>query len=168
MTNIRSVSNELGLIHGCKTKIIPYVLTCDDRIEAYIQSVTLKKTLESVSMETRGTKTYILNRTSYYKEKTFTGTDEEYLKLMEESNTIYINNLDNSIDESRIWELGLLFGDVKRVIMGINRNFLTFCGFCFIEYYNKEDANKCKIWCDKLVFERKSLNNMEEVFLEEK
>lgn len=103
-------------------------------------------------------KYYATDRTSYYKEKTFTGTDEEYLKLMEESNTIYINNLDNSIDESRIWELGLLFGDVKRVIMGINRNFLTFCGFCFIEYYNKEDANKCKIWCDKLVFERKSLS----------
>lgn len=103
-------------------------------------------------------KYYATDRTSYYKEKTFTGTDEEYLKLMEESNTVYINNLDNSIDESRIWELGLLFGDVKRVIMGINRNFLTFCGFCFIEYYNKEDANKCKIWCDKLVFERKSLS----------
>ncbi|EQB60595.1 hypothetical protein NAPIS_ORF01835 [Vairimorpha apis BRL 01] len=44
---------KLGLIHGCKTKIILYVLTWDDRIEAYIQSVTLKKTLESVSMEYR-------------------------------------------------------------------------------------------------------------------
>ena len=60
--------NELGLIHECKTRIIPYVLTWDgivtkyhakyrkelaisDQIEAYIQSITLKKTLESVSME---------------------------------------------------------------------------------------------------------------------
>lgn len=103
-------------------------------------------------------KYYNTDRATYYKEKTFTGTDEEYLKLMEESSTVYVNNLDISIDESRIWELGLLFGDVKRVIMGINRNFLTFCGFCFIEYYNKEDAYKCKIWCDKLVFERKSLS----------
>ncbi|EQB62164.1 hypothetical protein NAPIS_ORF00266 [Vairimorpha apis BRL 01] len=64
------LANELGLIHGCKTKIIPYVLIWDgivtkyhlkygkaleilDRIEAYIQSVTLKKTLESVSLEYR-------------------------------------------------------------------------------------------------------------------
>lgn len=64
------LANELGLIHGCKTRIIPYVLTWDgivtkyhakyrkkleitDRIEAYIQSVTLKKTLESVSLEYR-------------------------------------------------------------------------------------------------------------------
>lgn len=103
-------------------------------------------------------KYYNSNRSSYYKEKTFTGTDEEYLKLMDESSTVYINNLDTSIDESRMWELGLLFGDVKRVIMGINRNFLTFCGFCFIEYYTKEDACKCKIWLDKIVFERKSLS----------
>ena len=62
--------NELGLIHECKTRIIPYVLTWDgivtkyhakyrkelaisDQIEAYIQSITLKKTLESVTMEFR-------------------------------------------------------------------------------------------------------------------
>ena len=63
-------ANELGLIHECKTRIIPYVLTWDgivtkyhakyrkelavsDQIEAYIQSITLKKTLESVTMEFR-------------------------------------------------------------------------------------------------------------------
>ena len=55
--------NELGLIHECKTRIIPYVLTWDgivtkyhakyrkelaisDQIEAYIQSVALKKLLK--------------------------------------------------------------------------------------------------------------------------
>ncbi|EQB59856.1 reverse transcriptase [Vairimorpha apis BRL 01] len=64
------LANELGLIHGCKTKIIPYVITWDgivskyhskhrkelgitDRIEAYIQSTTLIKNLESISMEYR-------------------------------------------------------------------------------------------------------------------
>ncbi|EQB61882.1 hypothetical protein NAPIS_ORF00547 [Vairimorpha apis BRL 01] len=68
--NIKLYKVYLGLIHGCKTRIIPYVLTWDglvtkyhtkyrkaleisDRIEAYIQSVTLKKTLESVSLEYR-------------------------------------------------------------------------------------------------------------------
>ncbi|WUR04750.1 nuclear cap-binding protein subunit 2 [Vairimorpha necatrix] len=95
---------------------------------------------------------------SYYKEKTFTGSDDEYLKLMNESSTVYINNIDPSIDESRIWELALLFGDVKRVIMGINRNYLTFCGFCFVEFYNKEDALKCKMWADRLKFEKKCLS----------
>ena len=58
------------MIHECKTIIIPCVLTwydivtkyhakyrkelaISDQIEAYIQSITLKKTLESVSMEFR-------------------------------------------------------------------------------------------------------------------
>ncbi|EQB61583.1 hypothetical protein NAPIS_ORF00846 [Vairimorpha apis BRL 01] len=52
------LANELDIIHGCLTKIIPYVITWDklgitDLIEAYIQSTTLKKTLESISMEYR-------------------------------------------------------------------------------------------------------------------
>lgn len=59
------LANELGLIHKCKTRIIPYVLTwdgivtkCHKRyrqafgvekfIEAYIQSLVLKKTYESI------------------------------------------------------------------------------------------------------------------------
>ena len=58
------------MINECKTRIIPYVLTwygivtkyhakyreelaVSDQIEAYIQSITLKKTLESVTMEFR-------------------------------------------------------------------------------------------------------------------
>ncbi|EEQ82228.1 hypothetical protein NCER_101089 [Vairimorpha ceranae BRL01] len=96
--------------------------------------------------------------TSFYREKTFTGTDEEYLELINNSTTVYINNIDHSVDETRIWELAMLFGEVKRVIMGINRNFLTFCGFCFVEFYRKEDAEKCKLWADKLRFEKKSLS----------
>ncbi|MGL4348254.1 MAG: hypothetical protein ACRCSV_02175 [Chlamydiales bacterium] len=59
------MANELGSIHKCKTRIIPYVLTwdgivtkCHKRyrqafgvekfIEAYIQSLVLKKTYESI------------------------------------------------------------------------------------------------------------------------
>ena len=70
LRNYEVLANELGLIHKCKTRIIPYVLTWNcivikyhakyrkklaisDQIEAYIQSITLKKTLESVSMEFR-------------------------------------------------------------------------------------------------------------------
>ena len=64
------LANELGLIYKAKTKIIPYVITWDGivtkyhksylkelnitpTIEAYIQSVTLKKTLETISLEYR-------------------------------------------------------------------------------------------------------------------
>jgi hypothetical protein len=64
------LAKELGMIYKCKTTIIPYVLTWDgivtsfhkkyqkqlgvDRyIVAYIQSVVLKRTFESISLEFR-------------------------------------------------------------------------------------------------------------------
>ena len=64
------LAKEMGLMYKCATRIIPYVLTWEGivtrhhhahaeaigltpRIEAYIQYVTLKKTLESISYEHR-------------------------------------------------------------------------------------------------------------------
>ncbi|KAI4292954.1 hypothetical protein PAPHI01_2228 [Pancytospora philotis] len=64
------LANKLGAEHRCKTKIIPYVMTWDgvvtkfhrrhsteiglsDFVEAYIQTIVLKKTLESISFEYR-------------------------------------------------------------------------------------------------------------------
>ena len=64
------LANELGLIHKCTVKVIPYVMTWDGivttyhksylrslgverYIEAYIQSVILKRTFESISLDFR-------------------------------------------------------------------------------------------------------------------
>ena len=64
------LANKLGQEYNCKTKIIPYVMTWDgivtsyhkkysreigitDPVEAYIQTIVLKKTLESISFEHR-------------------------------------------------------------------------------------------------------------------
>ena len=64
------LANKLGSEYECKTKIIPYVLTWDgvvtkyhrkysheigitDSVEAYIQTIVLKKTLESISFDYR-------------------------------------------------------------------------------------------------------------------
>ena len=64
------LANEVGAMHGAKTKIIPFVLTWDGivasfhekyvkeigltpKVQAYIQYKTLKKTLESISFEYR-------------------------------------------------------------------------------------------------------------------
>ncbi|KAF7682650.1 hypothetical protein TCON_2130 [Astathelohania contejeani] len=63
-------ANELGILYKAKTKIIPYVLTWEGvvtkyhrsyikelgitpKIETYIQSTVLKKTLETISLEHR-------------------------------------------------------------------------------------------------------------------
>jgi hypothetical protein len=64
------LANEMGGMHNCKTRIIPYVITWDGivtkyhksyakeiglttKIESYIQYIVLKKTLESISYEYR-------------------------------------------------------------------------------------------------------------------
>ena len=31
-------------------------------------------------------------------------------------------------------------GDVKRIVMGLDKHRHTPCGFCFVEFYNREDA----------------------------
>ena len=64
------LANEMGAMHNCKTRIIPYVITWDGivtkfhksyakeiglttKIESYIQFIVLKKTLESISFSYR-------------------------------------------------------------------------------------------------------------------
>ena len=34
-------------------------------------------------------------------------------------------------------------GDIKRIVMGLDRVKKTPCGFCFVEYYAREDAEAC-------------------------
>lgn len=35
---------------------------------------------------------------------------------------------------------------MKRVIMGLNREKMTPCGFAFVEYYARKDAEDCVKW----------------------
>ncbi len=46
--------------------------------------------------------------------------------------------------EEQIYELFSRAGDLKRIIMGLDRVKKTPCGFCFVEYYAREDAENCK------------------------
>ena len=34
-------------------------------------------------------------------------------------------------------------GEIKRLVMGLDRFHKTPCGFCFVEYYNHQDALDC-------------------------
>ena len=34
-------------------------------------------------------------------------------------------------------------GDVKRIIMGLDKNKMTPCGFCFVVYYTRKDTEDC-------------------------
>jgi len=68
---------------------------------------------------------------------------EEYNRTVAElasSSTLYVGNLSFFTTEEQIYELFQRVGDVKRIIMGLNKHTKTPCGFCFVEYYTHEDA----------------------------
>jgi nuclear cap-binding protein subunit 2 len=56
--------------------------------------------------------------------------DVEKLKI---STTLYIGNLSFYTSESQIYELFSTCGEVSKIIMGLNKNTKTPCGFCFVE-----------------------------------
>lgn len=45
--------------------------------------------------------------------------------------------------EEQIHELFAKCGEIKRLIMGLDRFNKTPCGFCFVEYYTHQDALDC-------------------------
>lgn len=67
---------------------------------------------------------------------------EEYKEKLLESVTVYIGNLSIYTNEEQVYELFSLCGKVKRVIMGLDRFKRTPCGFCFVEYFTHEAAQK--------------------------
>ncbi|ORY60399.1 hypothetical protein BCR35DRAFT_309186 [Leucosporidium creatinivorum] len=56
------------------------------------------------------------------------------------SSTVYVGNLSFFTTEEQIYELFSRVGDVKRIIMGLDRNNKTPCGFCFVEYFQHDHA----------------------------
>ncbi len=59
---------------------------------------------------------------------------EEYQAKLNNSTTLYVGNLSFYTSEDQIYELFSMCGEVKRVIMGLDRVKKTPCGFCFVEY----------------------------------
>ncbi|KAJ1679625.1 nuclear cap binding complex subunit [Spiromyces aspiralis] len=84
-----------------------------------------------------------LDQPSTYKDHQFQGTDEEWYALLAKSTTLYVGNLSFYTTEEQIYELFSKCGEIKRIIMGLDRNNKTPCGFCFVEYYTHECVLNC-------------------------
>ncbi|MFH4978748.1 hypothetical protein AB6A40_005457 [Gnathostoma spinigerum] len=77
---------------------------------------------------------------SAYRDQRFKGSMREQERLLLTSSTLYIGNLSYFTTEEQVYELFSRAGDIRRIIMGIDRFKKTPCGFCFVEYYTREDA----------------------------
>ena len=89
-----------------------------------------------------------LGAPSSYRDRSYPGTDEEFREDMAKSTTLYVGNLSFYTSEEQIHALFSKCGPIKRVIMGIDRNNKTPCGFCFLEYWGRQDALFCKKFLD--------------------
>ncbi|TFK15428.1 presenilin-1 [Platysternon megacephalum] len=77
---------------------------------------------------------------SQYRDQHFRGSRYLQEKALKFSCTLYVGNLSFYTTEEQIQELFSKCGDVKRIVMGLDKVKKTPCGFCFVEYYTRADA----------------------------
>ncbi|CAG8650716.1 2725_t:CDS:2 [Paraglomus brasilianum] len=80
---------------------------------------------------------------STYKDQQYQGTSTDLAKDLSNSSTLYVGNLSFYTTEEQIYELFSKCGEIKRIIMGLDKFQKTPCGFCFVEYYRHQDALDC-------------------------
>ncbi|KAK0710896.1 hypothetical protein B0H67DRAFT_267481 [Lasiosphaeris hirsuta] len=69
--------------------------------------------------------------------------DEPEDDPLRDATTLYVGNLSFYTTEEQVYELFSKCGEIKRLIMGLDRFNKTPCGFCFVEYYTHQDALDC-------------------------
>ncbi|XP_023726782.1 nuclear cap-binding protein subunit 2 isoform X2 [Cryptotermes secundus] len=77
---------------------------------------------------------------SSYRDQHFKGSRGEQERLLRTSSTLYIGNLSFYTTEEQIYELFSKCGDVKRIIMGLDKFKKTPCGFCFVDRPDAENS----------------------------
>ena len=104
----------------------------------------MPKETSSVSLE------YFLQSpgSSFYRDRKYEGGVEEFEENLKKSCTLYVGNLSFYSTEEQIFSLFSKCGSIKRIIMGLDRNKKTPCGFAFMEYYKRENALKSKLFLD--------------------
>jgi nuclear cap-binding protein subunit 2 len=77
-----------------------------------------------------------------YKDRQFQGSMEQYLECLRTSTTLYVGNVSFYTTEEQIWALFEKAGPVKTIVMGLDKIQKTPCGFCFVEYHGRDDAER--------------------------
>ncbi|KAI3384923.1 hypothetical protein SNEBB_000112 [Seison nebaliae] len=80
---------------------------------------------------------------SYY-DTQFKGSEDQLKNKLSQSRTLYVGNMSFYTTEEQIYERFSLCGELNRIIMGIDRNTKTPCGFCFLEYVTREGAETAR------------------------
>eukprot|EP00095_Tigriopus_kingsejongensis_P001992 maker-scaffold1340_size46339-snap-gene-0.8 protein:Tk01992 transcript:maker-scaffold1340_size46339-snap-gene-0.8-mRNA-1 annotation:"nuclear cap-binding protein subunit 2" len=77
---------------------------------------------------------------SSYRDQHFKGSRHEQERLLSQTCTLYVGNMSFYTTEEQLYELFGKCGDVKRIVMGLDKFKRTPCGFCFVEFYGRADS----------------------------
>lgn len=84
----------------------------------------------------------VIQEDRFYIDKEFKGSCKEYEDILKKTKTVWVGKLNKNIIEEQIWALFSFCGEIRRVIMGIDRVNREFAGFCFVEFEKRESAEK--------------------------
>jgi len=90
--------------------------------------------------------------TQYFDKKSGYSKDK-WLAALKVSRTLYVGNLSFYTTEEQIIELFSKCGEVRKVVMGLNKFKKSPCGFCFIEYFTHEQAAQAVNLLNKTTFD---------------
>lgn len=93
--------------------------------------------------------------TQYFDKKTL--TKAKWQEAIKVSRTLYVGNLSFYTTEEQIHELFSKCGEVKRVVMGLNRFKKSPCGFCFVEFFTHEQAAQAVNLLNKVTFDDRAI-----------
>ncbi|KAJ9475421.1 Nuclear cap-binding protein subunit 2 [Pseudozyma hubeiensis] len=90
-----------------------------------------------------------LDAPSSYRDSRSSSSKHEQQQALRATSTLYLGNLSFYTTEEQIYEVfGRVSsvstgGGIKRIIMGLDRNTKTPCGFAFVEFYTHAEAVDC-------------------------
>ncbi|CAE8658089.1 unnamed protein product, partial [Polarella glacialis] len=80
-------------------------------------------------------------------------TPDKWAEAIKVSRTLYVGNLSFFTSEEQLHELFSKCGEVRRVVMGLNRYKKSPCGFCFVEFFTHEQAGQAVNLLNKTMFD---------------
>ena len=83
-----------------------------------------------------GISAWLSQRKRFYEEDVW----NQMMLQLKNSTTLYVGNLSFFTTEKQIYSYFGRVGPVKKVIIGLNKEQKTPCGFCFVEYYDHKTA----------------------------
>jgi RNA recognition motif-containing protein len=79
---------------------------------------------------------WIIERRKYYQDEAW----DKMLRELKTTSTVYVGNLSFFTTEEQIYEMFSQCGTVKKIVMGLNSQIKTPCGFCFVVFETHEEA----------------------------